>query len=438
MVHIKPTISTALGCFLLTFFSMHSLHAQTRAFFTTGGDFQGDSNMVRVYSYAPSSGTKRIEDSVLGDFSNAVLVDDTNAYAHIGRANDNSEGPDILYRYSRPGFGRVDSIDSIAGLQNMALYKEWLLVTRGFGANGAFFQAYEKGNLSQGPVFSSTEIPSAASGLTIMNDRAFVSYTRNDTGHIAAFDLTGSSPSFDTKWAMDTLSNGISELHNTGNAIIGLSEKFDPNTFELLYAGVTVLDPAAGSYQTDTNQTGATAGFMVRNDSLFADLGSPVNIYDLATNEMDGQLFTRPYTDATYDPMTNRYFFQNSDFFSFGNLVITNGAGEVLDSVGTDISGSAIALYQKSSTELQGPEVRTADLNIHPNPASERIFVELPNAVEGTYRIHDLSGRTVKKGTFRGTELRSLNIGSLSTGHYFIRIRTHKEQVHYKAPFVVK
>jgi hypothetical protein len=71
-------------------------------------------------------------------------------------------------------------------------------------------------------------------------------------------------------------------------------------------------------------------------------------------------------------------------------------------------------------------------LGTSPNPAQQRATVRyaLPEKQKATIRLYDVLGRqvrTVLNGTQEGRQQRTLNVGSLPSGVYFLRLRAGDE-----------
>jgi hypothetical protein len=140
---------------------------------------------------------------------------------------------------------------------------------------------------------------------------------------------------------LDSLSAGISELTQDNDEIYALSERFSgPPSYAFMYAGVTSYDPNTGSYNTDTNSNGASGAVLARNDSLWLNVDTPLNVYDKATGNI-AELFPVDYTVGVFNDAIDRFYFQRTDYSAMGDLLITDGTGTRIDSFSTDISGEA-------------------------------------------------------------------------------------------------
>jgi len=79
-------------------------------------------------------------------------------------------------------------------------------------------------------------------------------------------------------------------------------------------------------------------------------------------------------------------------------------------------------------TPLNGTE----EIRIWPNPASGLVHISLPEIRPFSYRLTDLSGRTLKQGNSDGTTETSLPVDSLSPGIYILEIRIGKDLIRKK------
>ncbi|MEZ4688098.1 MAG: hypothetical protein R3B47_19170 [Bacteroidia bacterium] len=147
-----------LSLLLLAFtFCLSPLHAQSsKAVFSTGGSFNTTNNLVKLYSYAPGA-QPVVELARKGDFSNAVLADGGTVYFHVGRIAGHPDGGDLIMRYDLVEKQVLDSVVA-PGTQRMAVSEDFLIVSRGFGADSGFVQVYDKNNLAAGPVFQDSSI----------------------------------------------------------------------------------------------------------------------------------------------------------------------------------------------------------------------------------------------------------------------------------------
>lgn len=401
--------------------------ALKQAVFTTGGTFLAEGNRVKVYSFRPNIKSTIVVDSILGDFSNDVEVDQHHAFIHVGRAGSNPAGNDIIYRYDLNTYKRIDSINNIPGVQKILVYKNYLLVTRGYGSSEHFFNIFDKNNLKSGPIFSDAGILSPTSGVVVLSDTAYVSYTKDNIGKIARIDLSTGLPSHVDDISFDTLSSGVSDLFTDGEKVFGLSEKFDANSYELSYAGIIIFHPTTKSKRY-VKVASAHGGIGIFKNQLLGNFtGTGISAFDLQEEKLIPGVRALNYSAAALDTFTGNYLVQQTNYYSYGRILVASNDLSKVDTLITDISGSAMALeYNDVVTgiiELKGPE----RISIFPNPSSGQINIE-GNFISGSGRvtITDASGRLVLQiSDIRREE--KIDVGKLANGLYYLKLSNGKD-----------
>ena len=85
-------------------------------------------------------------------------------------------------------------------------------------------------------------------------------------------------------------------------------------------------------------------------------------------------------------------------------------------------------LYE--SIDEKEEKTKARDFTVYPNPASSVLFVETVNAPsqpDQTYRITNLMGQTLVKGSINA-ETQQIDIANLPSGMYFISIGEQTEK----------
>ncbi len=394
---------------------------------TTGGAYGNPGNHVKFATYEPTGKVFTVRDSPLGDFSNDIITDSSFAYAHIGRA----AGTDVIYKYNLNNYNRVDSIINIAGAKKIVVYKNYLIVGRGYGATANYVEIFNKKNLQATPVYKDVIIPAATSGIVILRDTAYVSFTQNDTGKIAIINLKNTIPSFVRIQAFDTMSSGLGELYTDGKNIFGLSEKYNSNTYAFMYAKVTVFNPIAKTYnRVAVNK--ANGGIEINGANLYANFGTGLGTFNTTTSAVVNPVFPLSYSDGALDNVNNRFVFQQTDFYSYGRLLITDLSGNRIDSVITDFSGSAVALdYRNLTTKINEVAMVNA-IRVYPNPATNFINIDIAVVEEIVQvRIFDITGKELYNLKPTATSIQ-LPIGDFTNGIYLINLQTKESNIYKK------
>lgn len=348
----------------------HLIHAQNvfleGAVYSTGGSFGGPGNMVKTYFYDHLTAVQNEEAAFLGDFSNDILVDGLYAYIHVGRGFNNPAGADMLVKIDLESGAVLDStLINVAGLQNMYAHENYIIFNRGFGAFGNYLIALDKNDLSQ-IVYLDNTIPQSTNGLAIHEDTAYVTYTENDTGKIAVFDLSGAQPAFNSTIAFDTLAAGLQDVVHTGNMLVANHRRFDAN-FNVMYSGITTYD-FQNAPVTDTSINGTVGFFDVYNQEILGNFNFQLQWWNPSTNQYTALNVTN-FSDVFYDPVEELFAAQSTDYSSLGEMHLLNANGTEVTSFNTDISGSAIYPvynhYQRLNDSLISLDAAlTLDMNI--------------------------------------------------------------------------
>lgn len=80
-------------------------------------------------------------------------------------------------------------------------------------------------------------------------------------------------------------------------------------------------------------------------------------------------------------------------------------------------------IYDAASLSVDNVNVQKA--NIYPNPADDRVVVELPEAATGTIKLYDVTGKVLSTQAIENGKLSyTVNTSSLAAGTYFVTIQT--------------
>jgi hypothetical protein len=394
---------------LIIVVSTQSANAQLKqALFTTGGIYMGTGNYVKLYSYNPYNQTAGVIDSVFGDFSNELIADSGKAYMHVGRSSSFANG-DLIVKYDLLTHTKLDSTDQASGVQKFITTPKYLVATFGYGATGDYVRFYNKNTMDL--VFSDNTLPDMTSAVTYMYDSVYVAYNHNDTGAIAVYSL---NPIARVRTVLfDTLSAGVNGIINNGQYIAMIGERFNFTTFGIDYGSITRFDPVTNMHSTFVLDY-ASSLIGMDQDTVFAEYGIP-NSY-LISNFNVGS-FSTPidFTEGAYDLMAHRFYLQETDYYSFGRMIVIDRSNNIIDTVATDISGAAVALdYFGSPLAVKHSVKQTVSL--YPNPSHDMINIKGVSAAANII-IYDNTGKIVATGNSQ-----VVNVSSLANGLYNIFI----------------
>lgn len=337
---MKKTVLFAIGLMLSSVVTAQVETAKIAA--STGGTFGASGNYVKLYTANPDLSTIVAADSALGDFSNAVLQDGALIYCHVGRSAGHPEGSDQIMVYNAAtGDREFDVNTGVSGLQDMAVFEDYLVLIRGFGAadNKAVTVLNKNTNLE---VFADTQI--AQPGAMFVNDgMLYVANTQNDEAVITVYDLTDIAPQKVGEIAVnDTLASGVNGMFVHDGYAYLIHRKFNPD-FSLAYDGFTAVNLADSSFNVDT--TVSVNEIFAVNDGKLWLRKNGISTFDLASGTF-ANVTGSTGTAAVFDSINGNLYLQNTDFFSYGDLSKFDNNFDTVATAQTNWSGSALtAVY---------------------------------------------------------------------------------------------
>lgn len=125
----------------------------------------------------------------------------------------------------------------------------------------------------------------------------------------------------------------------------------------------------------------------------------------------DGTEYSNVYAfngDSGYSPWGGMYF-DGEDFYGINEVGGINGYGTIYKFDPDGIMSASEILYQE-------------ELNIFPNPAKDKLNVQLKKPLNGEIVIYDLSGMIVMKKEIKTSSNTEFNISQLNKGIYLVKI----------------
>lgn len=309
---------------------------------STGGNFGSPGNYVKLYTANPDLSSIVVADSALGDFSNAVVQDGALIYCHVGRSAGHPEGSDQIMVYNAAtGDREFDVNTGVSGLQDMAVYEDYLVFIRGFGAtdNKAVTVLNKNTNLE---VFADSQITQPG-GMFVSDGILYVANTQNDEAVISVYDLTDIAPQKVGEIAVnDTLTSGVNGIFVYDDFAYLIHRKFNPD-FSVAYDGFTAVSLVDSSFTADTSVS-VDEIFAVNDGKLWLRKNG-ITTYNLTSGAFANITGTGS-TAAVFDSINGNFYLQNTDFFSFGDINKLDGNFDTVATTQTNWSGSALtAVY---------------------------------------------------------------------------------------------
>jgi hypothetical protein len=364
-----------LGVFLIASAQLNAQSFTERVIFSTGGSYGQPGNQIQLHSYNPQSGILDTIASFAGDFSNDVAVLSTQAFVHVGRASGHPLGGDAIYRVDILTGEVLDSTQSdVAGLQDMEFFSnQYLVYNRGFGASSDFLVAKNFLDLNQ-TVYPDVNLPVSASGLVkqrglgINPDHAYVSYTKNDSGFIAVYDVGANTGGIMGLWynrtlSLDTLAAGIGDMVINENTLYAANQRYI--NWVPAYNGFSIIDLTDDSSLTDTSIAAGATLVQATNQGVLGVFNGGLGLLNPVNMQVSSW---SPEVPSAMKSDTNGtgFFAQTTNYFSEGHLLEIDQAGVISQAIPTAISGSGLGLAYNRSPAVQ----EELQINLVNNPDS--------------------------------------------------------------------
>ena len=300
-----------------------------------GGSFGAPNNKVQFSTYNPKLKTLAAFDSIPGDFAHGIAINGHLGFLYVGNTIDSLN---FLCKYDLRTKTLLKKV-SIPGVQNIIVYKDKLLITKGYPLLSNFFAIYNQSDLSL--VAEINKINQPALGITVLNNKAYIAiegsgpnYT--DSGTVGVLNLKNNS--FEKMIRLDTFNKVIHQL-----------TAYNGN---LYFFGDSLITTYKLKDSTYTHH-GLTKPFKfmdVSGNKLFIKVNNKIQ-----TTFIDSPLYmpqtilSQPTIIGIYDALSNNYFGINTDYFSFGHLLQLNIKSGKIDTTNIKIAAESMALYENAS-----------------------------------------------------------------------------------------
>jgi hypothetical protein len=121
---------------------------------------------------------------------------------------------------------------------------------------------------------------------------------------------------------------------------------------------------------------------------------------------------------------------------SFTPGIDLSGTARVTVTLSDGAESRELNFYVVVKSTLSTREVEDRLLKVYPNPATERLWVEIPEPGMEDLFITDLTGRILLRRQIDADGLVSVDLGSFSRGIYIITLRNESKQ--YRTRFIVR
>jgi hypothetical protein len=377
-----------------------------------GGQF-GPGNHVTVASWEISSGIYEVFDSIPASSVQDLITSGQFAWL----AADS-----FLVKYDLSNYQRLDSV-VVHGIRKVATYQSMVLVTRGFGADSNYVQAFKQSDLSL--VWSVNGLSGQCEGIVVYEDSAYVAEPvafGSSVNYLAVVNLSNGQLVREVQLGGTGLSAGR-VLASGSDIYVVLNSPFGGTE-----GGVEHFDAATQASTHTTVPGNISGGMSLHNGLLYLFIDGSLASYNTATNTVDNAtLVSGSWIGATRDKGSGEFYVSETDFSTYGTVRRYDAFGSVLDSVNVGISPEVMALDAYISTDLQEESIASSWIHCWPNPASTLLHLSISHRLPVTLSIIDMMGRTVLHGP-RSTRYAEIDLSTLSNGTYFLKAISSKGQ----------
>ncbi|MCS6905706.1 MAG: hypothetical protein RML72_00405 [Bacteroidia bacterium] len=352
---------------LLNNFEVSAQMHTNQVFVISGGRFLTPDNQVRMGVWRPLENRFFYFDSMPGNYTNAALCQDGKFF---GSADT------FLLSYDAHSLKQLQK-QVCRGIQNLALYKNDLIVAKGFGARDNFLEILDATTLQRKIAFP--QIPHWCKGIFVYKDRLYV--THNQKGKVDQFPPYGVYADTLGFITVINLKNYQIEktipLETTGAGANGIvvtdSVIFTFNGVAKTFIKHYLTNNMTYSFSLPINSEGKILG-CIQGTCYFETENENIASLNLNTNEIRIIPIQGKFAAGTLDTTSRNIYLTRTDYFSFGTLYIFSSQGSSINSFNVGISPEALAIHYE--------KVPQAAFRIQVKPNNE-IYAE--NQSKGTF-----------------------------------------------------
>jgi hypothetical protein len=363
-----------------------------------------------IGSYNPQNNSYTIFDTIQVESVQDIIID--SIYAYVA-------AEDSIIKYNINTYQRVATA-YFPAIKKLEISGNYLMVGKWYGA-GDYFAVFNKQNLQQ--LFSVPQIDQTVDGMVLSGDTMYVSYNikslvdlyppygiyADSIGKLGVINVSTQSFVRDIILGENAAGAGKSFLYN--NRIYILCN-------ETGYLFNYHLQTAA----IDSNNIGINRFIQLTGNTLTGNFNSGIAAYDLQSNAfLISPSFQFNFINAAFDFPIDRFYFTDSDYFSYGRLYRVNALnGAILDSLELGISPEAIALEHRINSAIE-ENTKEETIAIFPNPFNNYVFLHCSDKTE--IRVYNIQGKQIYNSLFEsGTNI--INTAAWSNGIYIMYTKT--------------
>ncbi len=330
---------------------------------------------------------------------------------------------DSLVKYDFGTLSRT-AITAVSGVNKIAVYNNFLIISRQYPATSGFVQIRSADDLSLLKEFP--EVTGEAAGILVIGTKAHVAVNggwAGTTGKIAFIDLV--TVRFEKEIDLGPEAIGIFNLFNFKGSVLSVNR----TPYGSTTGSLTLLDPD-GHFLTTIYNANIGTGYQVFSNILYVNINGNIGSFDLGQmTVIDPVLIMNPaaasfgsIASACLDTLNKKFYVNTTDYFSFGQGYVYSFTGDSIGSFTSGISPEAIAIDYRLTTGITPPNTEST-LQLSPNPCNNTLNIyNIPQ--NSTIEILTLSGKVfANKNTDSGQNLNfTLDTSGLPAGVYILSV----------------
>ena len=380
---------------------------------------------VKIGSYDVSNNTYNTVNTLSGArFASDMIIGDGHYYV----AADS-----VIYKFNL-NTHQEEARVTCAGVRNLAIHNDKLIVTRGDYDNTTFMpiffesylKVYNSSDLTLHADFDTTNGPQYASQNILIPEfsssfnKAFILINNayewgNEKGLVGILDLS----SMTYEGEIDLGANGI----NPDNIMYHNGFIYTVNNKDWTGASISKIDVNAMTLSSTNNISTASTGCgtsCLKEGNIVYQISQDSNLieYDIINMSNIGPIsnYNTNFYALAVDPTSGHLFASNTDFYSYGKIQIYDLMNNYIDQFFTDITPGKIVFDVRFNT---GIVEDVNQVSIYPNPSSDKLYIN--GLSNGTYEAFNILGEKVMSGKFSHITS-DLDISTLKNGKYILTI----------------
>ena len=371
---------------------------------------------VSLGSFDPATGAYQQLMNIEGSrFASDLLVDEQFVYVAADAR---------LLKFSKDDHALIAEADVI-GIRKLAIWNDLLLITRGeLGGLPHYFEVRNASDLSLVEAITPAEgLPYSIEDVVVADGKAWLGVNNafdaaSMTGLVAVIDLG----TLELETTIDLGPNGL----NPEKLMVADEALYVLNNTDFTQSSISEIDiNAMGLQQTIViaNNSGCGASALAAQQEKVYYMEYAVNTlarYDISSNTVTDTIQNGVSAYGLIDdPINGRMYVTTTDFFSSGELHVMEYDGTIGSSVAVGVSPGHLELDVRSITSVR--EGKAEQLQIMPNPVTDRVRITGVTKAGAPLRLMDSSGRAIEIDPLPGSGSSiELNVGSLPAGIYAI------------------